>query len=262
VGNSEDSRYFGANASSVLLRPLRQLLKERNPPGDVTMLLFGQGEKLTNPFGALYTGHDRVCFWPTYPKGTDMTTAQDHLTLDVQSGKSHWTRFDANGKKHQIKGTGTSWKLHKFPDSTLAWWFQLVLRWDVLADQPMKVSAEGEAPSQAAGEVITEQLHKYAEGIASPIVVPLPTTQLTEPSCVLLQAFISSDPAHKSAFRPDMYITSYAADKLVGADASAEFPIRAIDVSRGSYKFYFAVGCPRAASTVDVSVGMPKKEVA
>src|SRR5262245_30409057 len=76
--------------SSVFLRPMRRLLQEGAPPGELIPLFVSLPSNEARPFGALTcTSRNRIIFWPVLPRNADMIAAEgkvgvfDHVTLEL-----------------------------------------------------------------------------------------------------------------------------------------------------------------------------------
>ena len=110
---------------SVLWKPLQLLLQDGNPIDPVTVLLYNIGDGRRLPFAAIAkTRRDLLILWPPsnalqpgeFADGN--TFPVHHVTLVLQKGETHFTRFDAIGQRiHEDRG----WKLASFDDGLKLW---------------------------------------------------------------------------------------------------------------------------------------------
>lgn len=112
---------------SLWVRPMRQLLDDGKPVGQITMLSLSPVADGALPFCAVaYTSKNRLVAWPILPSNPGTVSFPlDHITLEFPSGKMHVTGFDPDGKRHAVS---QSWRLQEFPKNDLAFWFRLVVR--------------------------------------------------------------------------------------------------------------------------------------
>ena len=243
--------------SNVLLRPLRQLFTDRKPTGKVTPLRFQLGDEETYPFGALYVGQNRISFWPVYPKGTDMTKMPDHITLELPSGKSHWTGFNADGQKYRLKGQTSSWRLHSFDGSGLSWWFPFFVKWSTLQDQDSEIQRLVEKRSPADEKHVKERFVEYVQGLATFVNVRLPLTQVDPPAYVLCNLYVIHEP-ESFRFTPEMFIARNDGPAVEGWPENEPFDIQPSKFTLEGCEFLIVTACPPGTMIADVRIGLPK----
>jgi hypothetical protein len=243
--------------SSVLLRPLRQLLDNGKPPGPLTPLVFKLDGQPTRPLGALFTGKSRISFWPAYPNVTDMTKELDHVTLELPSGKSHMTGRRANGKPYRI-GKKQGWRLQSFAGSAYAWWFPMLIRWGTIINQDTVIRRKISWPSENERTRRLRELREYSERLAQPFPIPLHSNQIVAPNYVLFHAYVANNLTAPDVFLPDMFPSNYAMDKVKGWEADGGFHTQLVKASLGGHKFMFGAACPSGELESAVWFGLPR----
>lgn len=256
--DNPDDETIGGD-SSLLLRPLRPLLAEGKPPGDVKLVVARLGDQLTPPIGALFASDKRICFWPAYPVGTDMTKELDHATLEVESGTTHVTGVNAAGKTYRRRGKHTKWRLYQFPHSAYALWFPLLIRWETIQGQEKQVKRKIKWPNEIERDRRMQELDEYHTRLQNPIIVPIHPSQTEAPNCLLLQVYVLRDPNKPDEFLEGMFPTDYAIGAVKGWKPLDDFAVQAVKLGFGPHKFSFAVACPPGEMVAAVWLGMAKK---
>ncbi len=110
---------------SVYWKPLHRLLVDGRPAAPVTVLHYDSGNGKYLPFAAIEkTQANRLVLWPPSDarKPAEFVDGHtfpiQHVTLDLSNGRTHFTRFKANGRRcHEDRG----WKLTCFEDGLRLW---------------------------------------------------------------------------------------------------------------------------------------------
>jgi hypothetical protein len=110
---------------SVFWKPLRLLLQEGKPVGPVTVLFHDAGDGRLLPVVSIAkTTGDRLILWPPSDAlqvgefADGRTFPIHHVTLELASGATHFTQFEADGKRlHEGRG----WKLATLEDGLKLW---------------------------------------------------------------------------------------------------------------------------------------------
>lgn len=266
VFNDEEiARYFResdrlGHESSLLLRLMRRLIADRKPPGLVTPLAFTVDGRPIGHFGALYTGRDRICFYPAYPSGTDMTKQVDHITLEISSGKSHATRYDAEDKPHRFTPEGRAWRLSQFPSSPIALWIQYLMRWDTIHKQDALLQRSVDGKSPAGAEHAEAAFIEYAKGIQQPIGVPVYPTSHSPPNYALCMLYYAGSHPHEDLkFEPAMFNSDGLAKSITGFDPEVIVNIQAVAFNRGGHSFIAVAACPPGEMNDSAVFGFPYK---
>lgn len=110
---------------SVFWKPLRRLIQDGNPVDPVTVLFYDMRDGKKMPFLSIAkTRGNRLIVWPPSDAleqgefADGCAFAVDHATLELSSGETHFTRFDATGQRiHENRG----WTLASSEDGLKLW---------------------------------------------------------------------------------------------------------------------------------------------
>jgi hypothetical protein len=171
-----NQRIVEGSATSLMLRSMR-FLHERGSPLPTTAALSFRGPDCPLTFGMICQTKDRrMIYWPPLPKSAatlddDGTKALvDHVTLELDSLKTHVTAFDEKGDRHHHTN---AWRALEFDEAGLATWFGIFAKWSLLEQQwPPDLEVEITAPPDDM-ERRKAELKKYVDNFQG-IPIPMP----------------------------------------------------------------------------------------
>ncbi len=268
VRNGDDvARLFRENDdvgcdSSLWLRPLRQLLKNGKPVGQVLALTVSPMNHMRLPFGMIsQTRKDRLIFWPLLPPGVNMTCVGeridviDHITLELSKERIHTTAYRADG---QSVHTTNAWGTHYLPNRIFRLWFLLLVRISVLQKQDMAVQRHVRGP-------VTDKKRRADEFAAYVrrlkfLNVPLPAHP-AEQDYIYFGLYLASDSAMMSDQLAAPILPTGTVDaQIEGWDDGSVFEITGLRFPLDTLTICVAAACPPGRLTTDVSVGLPRRE--
>jgi len=248
--------------SSVFLRPLRQLLEQGKPVGQVHCLTTGSNPQRRLPFGMLTeTKKGRLVFWSVLPRDTHVLcpgsslSVIDHITLELPTGKSHVTGYDHSGRRVH----SGLWELQHMAESRLALWFTLLVPMSVLLDQDNAVQRVVRAPTPDAKRRIDEFV-RYTRSMR-PHHMALPSPQ-EETNCVWLTVFLS--PPASGCADVGTWLTPVLktlGDQVEGLAADCRVRALAYPVRIGTRTVCVVVACPPGELRNGVVLGLPRQPV-
>ena len=254
--NDDDvSRLFRENDnlgadSSLWLRVIRQLLNDGKPPGKPVIVTFETRKRDNLPFGAfMLTNNNRLIFWPALPPNAEQV--HDHVTLELQSGKTHITEYDSEGKAIHPRG---DWRrLDYSQDESLPLWFLLSLRFDVLLDQDRAVQRKVPTPSSDKQRREAKFINLCKEMRLEPIAMPAIDA---DPYWIYCAIFLVTGELRDINLDPRIFTSCL--ETLVKECPPNEIPpIIASKVSVGNREVVIAVSCPSGIPTSSVDIGFP-----
>lgn len=138
-----------SSPTSIWLRSIRYLTHEGKPLPRLAPVFIKSTTELLLPFAIMtQTDNNRLICWPVLPKDAPLESEKgrliDHITLELANGKTHTTAFDARGKRHH-RGTGAM--LREVSGTGLSPWFTILVRWNVIADQDLRVATDMLSPA-------------------------------------------------------------------------------------------------------------------
>jgi hypothetical protein len=249
--------------SSLWLRPLRQLFEQGKPVGQVIALTVSLPEPLGSVFGMLTsTENQRLIFWPVLPPEAtvicdgEAVHVLDHITLELPSEKTHATAYDAQGRSvHQSRST----RLRRPPDSSLALWFNLLVRVDVLRRQAVAVQRRVPMPTSDR-ERREQEFRRYAERFAF-AHVELPPH---ESACdyIYFGVCLAPDAASAGQLSPSVLPADARMDSLIeGWPEGNVFPISGSSLTFDRWTVCIATACPPGRLSSDLVVGFPRTSI-
>jgi hypothetical protein len=215
---------------------------------------------LVVPFGALtQTDNNRLIFWPVLPKNHPQVSNGarliDHITLELSNGKSHSTAFDEEGvRQHRRAG----WKLHQIPGSGLKMWFSMLVRWDVIQNQDLRVEVEMATPFNDSLRREKEFRKHAAHFSAQFLVVPEGQREGDYVYCVFyLQEADSFDVAPLQ----ESFLGDNVDDRIAGIPDGTVFPIHPATLQIGKTRLLALAATPIGSTTSDIVFGFPHSRV-
>jgi len=249
--------------SSLWLRPLRQLLKDGKPVGQVLALTVSAENQLRLPFGMISrTKRDRLIFWPVLPPGINMICAGeridvfDHITLESPSGRIHVTGYGSDGQPVHPR---RAWKVHRLPDRSFTLWFLLLVRMSVLQRQDMATQRRVKA-SVRDKKRRTDEFTAYARRLKL-LNVPLPAHP-AEQDYIYFGFYFAPDSATTSGqVSASVLPTGASMDaQIEGWHDGNVFEITGLSFALGKRTICVAAACPPGRCLSDVSVGLPRRD--
>lgn len=250
--------------SSLWLRPLRQLLKEGKPVGQILALTVSPKSQARLPFAMISrTQKDRLIFWPRLPPGTSMIfggeriEAFDHITLEFPSEKTHVTAYGTDGQPVHI---AQAWRTYRHPDHSFALWFLMLVRIPILCNQDMAVQRRVKIP-EADKKRRTDEFVSYTRRLSF-LNVPLPDHS-AEQDYIYFGLFLASNAAMASdnVSAPRLPTTGASVDSQVeGWPDGSTFEITGLRFVFGEQIVCVAAACPPGRLLSDVSIAFPHRE--
>jgi hypothetical protein len=245
-----------SSPNSIWLRSIRYLTHEGKTLPHLTSILVKSTTELVLPFGVMtQTENNRLIFWPVLPKHLPQVSEHgrliDHITLELSNGKSHSTAFDADGVRHH---RSNGWKLHEILGSGLKMWFSMLVRWDVIQDQDLRVEVDMATPVRD-GERRVQEFRKHASNLnAQFILLPHGERAGNYVYCVFyLQATDTFDvsPAFQS------FLGDNVDDRIDSMPDGTTFPIQPAQLQVGKTKLLVLTATPIGSATNELIFGFP-----
>jgi len=246
--------------SSLWLRPLRQLVKDGKPIGQVVALTVSPMEQLKLPFGMLtQTEKNRLIFWPILPSGVNMICAGetvdvfDHITLEFPSEKIHMTAYDTNGQPIHV---ARAWRTHHFSDCDLALWFFLLVRVSILRQQDIAVQRRVKMPTTDK-ERRTNEFLCYTQNLRlSNISLP---PREPEYDYIYFGLYLAPDSIRADQLSPSILPAGSSMNSQIeGWPEGNVFQIAVSRLTFGQRTICVATACPPGRLRSDVFVGFPR----
>lgn len=242
-------------AYSPWFRPLRQLVEEGKPVGQVTVLWGGEAKEDRIPFG-LVEKRKLVCFWPIVPPNAEMSCASistpiDHITLDVGSGCSHITYFSEDGERNHFHG---GHRLVDYPESGVKYWFSMFIRWSVLDRQDRRPELHAVFPNSDATRRESEAV-KYAQSMRHhPILMP---PRHPDGDYLYSHIFVRTDERKPLSPTPEMLLLNRDTDDTVVGWHDGVVGIQFDSVDVGDTRLVIASTCPPGRLIEDMCFQFP-----
>ena len=243
--------------SSFWLRPLRQLLHQGKPLGPALLLVLKPADGNVLPFGILtLTQKSRIVFWPALPPDADMVCAGtqisvlDHITLEFPGEKTHITAYHADGTPvHNAR----SWRLHHFCDNGVALWFNLLAKYDLLANQPCAVQRKVRTPS-------TDKQRR--EGELERFVQNLSVANITIPPLggdyFCIGIYVATRDVTEQDLTASIFQIGCNIDTLVTGWTDGEYVLARSKARLQDTTFVAMVASPPGTLNTDVAIGFPR----
>jgi hypothetical protein len=252
-------------ASSMFLRPIRQLLDCGKPVPPMTGLCVVTPSG-SYPFGMLArTGGGWLCFWPIVPQRGSMVGVIDHVTLSLHAGKtfgvSHVTGYDVAGKSEHEGSSDYDrkqhWRLQSFDGTGAALWLLLLVRWDTIMGQELKVEKLLHAPNDREKQRRIEKIGEYI-GQIQWVDIPLPP--VTDASHFLYFTLcLNTNPNLDWKPSPAMYSAVDASVQVDGWSPEDNFGALSKRIMVGDQEVVVSVSCPPGQLRPDVFLGLPSR---
>ncbi len=269
VHNDDDAaRLFRENNdigsdSSLWLRPLRQLLRDGKPIGQILALTVSAESQLRLPFGMVSrTDNDRLIFWPVLPPRVNMICAGeridvfDHITLEFPSEKIHVTAYDSNGQRvHRSR----AWRTHHLQDPRFTLWFLLLVRMSVLQRQDMAVQRRVKTPVKDKKRR-TDEFAAYVRRLKL-LNVPLPA-HTAEQDYIYFGFYLApgSPMTSRQLSAPILPAGTSMDAQIEGWHSGNVFEITGLRFALGKRTVCVAAACPPGRCLSDVFVGFPRRD--
>lgn len=245
-----------SSPSSIWLRSIRYLTHEGKPLPELTSLFVKSTTEAVLPFGTMtQTENNRLIFWPVLPKQHPQLCEHgnliDHITLELSNGKSHSTAFDEQGTRHHASN---GWKLVEIAGSGLKMWFSMLVQWDVIQNQDLRVEVEMATPIRDASRR-EEEFRKHAANFRGQwIVLPEGQRGGNYLYCVFyLQTANSFD---LSPVIP-IFVGHNVDDRIEGMPDDTTFPIQPAQLQVGTTKLLVLSATPIGQAKSALMFGFP-----
>lgn len=238
---------------SLWVRPMRQLLDDGKPVGQITMLTLSRATDGALPFCAVaYTSRNRLIAWPIMPPNPEFVTFPlDHITLEFPSGKMHATGFNANGKREAVS---QSWCLQEFQENHLAFWFRLVVRNTLIESQELEVERLMKSPTSDI-ERRKQEFARYGQSLRI-VDVPLPSSE--PEGDYILCSFFLADPDDEPKITSDIFLCGGVDEQIEGWAEGTTFEVTGKRLPVGPKHLAIATACPPGQFKQDVAVAFPR----
>jgi hypothetical protein len=186
-----------------------------------------------------------------YPQVSEHGRLIDHITLELSNGKSHSTAFDEEGVRHHRRN---GWRLHEIPGTGLKMWFSMLVRWDVIQDQDLRVEVDMATPIHDASRREQEFRKHTTNFSAQHIVLPEGERDGDYVYCVFyLQAKDTFDvlPLWQS------FMGENVDDRIDGMPDGTRFPIQPAKLQVGATKLLALTATPIGSAKSDLVFGFP-----
>jgi hypothetical protein len=229
---------------SVIWKPLQRLFQDGNPIEPVTILYYNIDDVKYLPFAAIAkTKGKRLILWPPWDTHGHSEFADghtfriDHATLELQSGKTHLTCFDANGQRiHEDCG----WKLTSFEDG-LRLWLICAFHVNLLEEQVGALEQEVKMPTSDSKRRLNE-FRRYAAQMSR---VPVNTPPLRGDCFVTVIHLPPESSSFRSPVKPTHFpMGSFWNDWIDGWTDGDNFQIFPKDINVGGVNLLLLTASP------------------